>query len=172
MLPSLLTLLVYLLAGTIFGLLAIKTGLPAAPLAGALIGAAVVSMSGRLEVAQWPTGTRTALQIGIGTIIGTGLTTASLDQLKDLWRPAVLITVTLVLTGVVIGLWTSRLLGVDPLITLLGAAPGGISGMSLVGADYGVGAAVAALHAVRLITVLLVLPLVVKMLSTLGFGSS
>jgi len=171
-LPSLLTLLVYLLAGTIFGLLAIKTGLPAAPLAGALIGAAVVSMSGRLEVAQWPTGTRTALQIGIGTIIGTGLTTASLDQLKDLWRPAVLITVTLVLTGVVIGLWTSRLLGVDPLITLLGAAPGGISGMSLVGADYGVGAAVAALHAVRLITVLLVLPLVVKMLATLGFGSS
>ena len=172
MLPSLLTLLVYLLAGTIFGLLAIKTGLPAAPLAGALIGAAVVSMSGRLEVAQWPTGTRTALQIGIGTIIGTGLTTASLDQLKDLWRPSVLITVTLVLTGVVIGLWTSRLLGVDPLITLLGAAPGGISGMSLVGADYGVGAAVAALHAVRLITVLLVLPLVVKMLATLGFGSS
>ena len=172
MLHSLLTLLVYLLAGTIFGLLAIKTGLPAAPLAGALVGAAVVSMSGRFEVAQWPTGTRTALQIGIGTIIGTGLTTASLDQLKDLWRPAVLITVTLVLTGVVIGLWTSRLLGVDPLITLLGAAPGGISGMSLVGADYGVGAAVAALHAVRLITVLLVLPLVVKMLATLGFGSS
>lgn len=172
MLPSLLTLLVYLLAGTIFGLLAIKTGLPAAPLAGALVGAAVVSMSGRLEVAQWPAGTRTALQIGIGTIIGTGLTTTSLDLLKDLWRPAVLITVTLVLTGVVIGLWTSRLLGVDPLITLLGAAPGGISGMSLVGADYGVGAAVAALHAVRLITVLLVLPLVVKMLATLGYGSS
>ena len=172
MLPSLLTLLVYLLAGTIFGLLAIKTGLPAAPLAGALVGAAVVSMSGRLEVAQWPAGTRTALQIGIGTIIGTGLTTASLDLLKDLWRPAVLITVTLVLTGVVIGLWTSRRLGVDPLITLLGAAPGGISGMSLVGADYGVGAAVAALHAVRLITVLLVLPLVVKMLATLGYGSS
>ena len=172
MLPSLLTLLVYLLAGTIFGLLAIKTGLPAAPLAGALVGAAVVSMSGRLDMAQWPTGTRTALQIGIGTIIGTGLTTASLDQLKDLWRPAVLITVTLVLTGVVIGLWTSRLLGVDPLIALLGAAPGGISGMSLVAADYGVGAAVAALHAVRLITVLLVLPLVVKLLAPLGLGNS
>lgn len=83
-----------------------------------------------------------------------------------------LITVTLVLTGIVIGLWTSRLLGVDPLITLLGAAPGGISGMSLVGADYGVGAAVAALHAVRLVTVLLVLPLVVKLLAPLGLGNS
>ena len=58
------------------------------------------------------------------------------------------------------------------MITLLGAAPGGISGMSLVGADYGVGAAVAALHAVRLITVLLVLPLVVKLLAPLGLGNS
>ncbi|QNJ04810.1 conserved membrane protein/ ArbrB family [Synechococcus sp. MEDNS5] len=172
MLASPLTLLVYVLAGTIFGLLALKTGLPAAPLAGALIGAALVSTSGRVEVAEWPNGTRTALQIGIGTVIGTGLTRASLDQLQDLWRPAVLITVTLVLTGIVIGLWTSRLLGVDPLITLLGAAPGGISGMSLVGADYGVGAAVAALHAVRLITVLLVLPLVVKLLAPLGLGNS
>lgn len=162
----------YLLAGTVFGLLALKTGLPAAPLAGALIGAAVVSMSGRVEVAEWPSGTRTALQIGIGTVIGTGLTRASLDQLQNLWRPAVLITVTLVLTGIAIGLWTSRLLGVDPLITLLGAAPGGISGMSLVGADYGVGAAVAALHAVRLVTVLLVLPLVVKLLAPLGLGNS
>ena len=172
MLTSLLTLLAYMLAGTVFGLLALKTGLPAAPLAGALIGAAVVSMSGRVEVAEWPSGTRTALQIGIGTVIGTGLTRASLDQLQNLWRPAVLITVTLVLTGIAIGLWTSRLLGVDPLITLLGAAPGGISGMSLVGADYGVGAAVAALHAVRLVTVLLVLPLVVKLLAPLGLGNS
>ena len=170
--PSLITLLVYALAGSGVGLLALRTGLPGAPLAGALIGAAVVSMSGRMDVAEWPPGTRTALQIGIGTVIGTGLTRTSLEQLQDLWRPAVLITLTLVMTGLVVGLWAGRLLGVDPLITLLGAAPGGISGMSLVGEDYGVGAAVAALHAVRLITVLLVLPLVVKLLTPLGLTNS
>ena len=170
--PFLITLLVYALAGSVVGLLALRTGLPGAPLAGALIGAAVVSMSGRMDVAEWPPGTRTALQIGIGTVIGTGLTRTSLEQLQDLWRPAVLITLTLVMTGLVVGLWASRLLGVDPLITLLGAAPGGISGMSLVGEDYGVGAAVAALHAVRLITVLLVLPLVVKLLTPLGLANS
>ena len=170
--PSLITLLVYALAGSAVGLLALRTGLPGAPLAGALIGAAVVSMSGRMDVAEWPPGTRTALQIGIGTVIGTGLTRTSLEQLQDLWRPAVLITLTLVMTGLVVGLWAGRLLGVDPLITLLGAAPGGISGMSLVGEDYGVGAAVAALHAVRLITVLLVLPLVVKLLTPLGLTNS
>ena len=163
--PPLATLLLYLLAGTTLGLLALLSGIPAAPLAGALLGAGLVSMSGKMELAQWPSGTRTVLEIGIGTVIGTGLTRASLDQLQALWRPALLITLTLVLTGVVIGLWSSRLLGIDPVVALLGAAPGGISGMSLVGAEFGVGAAVAALHAVRLITVLLVLPLVVRLLT-------
>ena len=125
-----------------------------------------------VEIAQWPDGTRTALEIGIGVVIGTSLTRSSLEQLQQLWRPAILITLTLVMTGIAIGLWSSRLLGIDPVVALLGAAPGGISGMSLVGSDFGVGAAVAALHAVRLITVLLVLPLVVKLLAPLGLGDS
>ena len=170
--PPLATLLIYALAGTTMGLLALRTGIPAAPLAGALLGAGIVSMSGKLEIAAWPSGTRTALEIGIGVVIGTSLTRASLEQLQLLWKPALLITITLVMTGLVIGLWTSRLLGIDPVVALLGAAPGGISGMSLVGTEFGVGAAVVALHAVRLITVLLVLPLVVKLLVPLGLGES
>ena len=161
-------LVIYLTAGLGGGLLALRTGIPAAPLAGALLGAGVVSMSGRLELAQWPTGTRTLLEIAIGTVIGTGLTAATALELGRLWRPALLITLTLVATGLVVGLWSSRLLGIDPLVSLLGAAPGGISGMSLVGAEYGVGAAVAALHAVRLITVLVVLPLVVRLVLPAG----
>lgn len=156
-------LLLYVMAGLTGGLLALRTGIPAAPLAGALLGAAVVSVTGRLEVAQWPVGSRTLLEIGIGTVIGTGLTGAALVELRQLWRPALLITVTLVLTGLIVGLGCSRLMGVDPVVALLGAAPGGISGMSLVGAEFGVGAAVATLHAVRLITVLVILPLVVKL---------
>lgn len=164
MTASLTTLLLYVLAGTAGGLLALRTGIPAAPLAGALLGAALVSVSGRLEIASWPAGTRTALEIGIGTVIGTTLTAPVLSELQQLWKPALLITLALVLTGVVVGLWCGRLLGINPVVALLGAAPGGISGMSLVGAEFGVGAAVAALHAVRLITVLLVLPLVVKLL--------
>ena len=159
------------LAGLAGGLLALGTGIPAAPLAGALIGAAALSLSGRVDPAQWPKGTRTLLEIAIGTVIGSGLTAAALGELSQLWRPALLITVTLVLTGLVLALGCSRWLGLDPVVALLGAAPGGISGMSLVGTEFGVGAAVAALHAVRLITVLLVLPLVVKLVLPAG-GSS
>ena len=169
--PPLGTLALYLLAGTTVGLLALLSGIPAAPLAGALLGAGIVSMSGQLDTATWPNGTRTALAIGTGTVIGTGLTRASLEQLQSLWKPALLITLTLVLTGLVVGLWSSRLLGIDPVVALLGAAPGGISGMSLVGAEFGVGAAVAALHAVRLIAVLLVLPLMVRLILPSTAGS-
>jgi membrane AbrB-like protein len=169
-----LNLVAYLLAGLGGGLLALRTGIPAAPLAGALLGAGLVSMSGRLETAVWPVGTRTLLEIGIGTVIGTGLTATALTELRQLWNPAILITVTLVATGLVVGLWCSRLLGLDPIVSLLGAAPGGISGMSLVGAEFGVGAAVATLHAVRLITVLLVLPMTVRFVTsfTAGHASS
>ena len=78
--PPLATLLIYLLAGTSIGMLALLTGIPAAPLAGALLGAGLVSMSGQLETAAWPTGTRTILEIGIGTVIGTGLTKAPLSN--------------------------------------------------------------------------------------------
>ena len=165
-------LIYYLIAGATFGILALKTGIPAAPLAGALIGASCLSITGRIETAEWPNGTRTILEIAIGTVIGTSLTKDSLVELQTLWKPAILITFTLVITGLAIGLWTSKLLNVDIITTILGAAPGGISGMSLVGNEYGVGAAVATLHAVRLVTVLLILPLVVKMLNLFGIIKS
>ena len=158
----------YLIAGGIFGTLALNTRIPAAPLAGALIGASLLSISDKVGIAEWPIGTRTILEIGIGTVIGTSLTKDSLMDLQTLWRPAILITFTLVMTGLAIGLWTSRLLNIVVITTILGAAPGGISGMSLVASEYGVGAAVATLHAVRLITVLLILPLIVKCLNLFG----
>jgi uncharacterized membrane protein AbrB (regulator of aidB expression) len=137
------TLPIMLLAGIGGGLLALRTGIPAAPLAGALLAAGALSLSGRLEPVSWPPGTRTVLEIAIGTVIGTSLTASAFEELRHLWKPA--------------------LLGLDPVVALLGAAPGGISGMSLVGAEFGVGASVAALHAIRLITVLIVLPLVVRL---------
>ena len=129
----------YLLAGGLIGVLALKKGIPAVPLAGALIGSSILSISGKFDIIEWPIGTRTILEIGIGKVIGTSLTKDALVELQSLWRPAILITFTLVITGLAIGLWTSRLFNIDVITTILGAAPGGISGMSLVGSEYGVG---------------------------------
>lgn len=165
--PPLLTLFIYILGGTALGGVMLLIGIPAAPLVGAILGAGFLSISGYIEVASWPPGTKTALGIGVGTVIGTGINRETIGELQTLWKPALLITITLVFTGIILGILTSRLLGLDPLVALLGAAPGGTLGMSLVGAEFGVGAAVAALHAVRLITVLLIIPAIIKLLSPL-----
>ena len=165
---SYITLLLYLLAGTTLGCAMLVTGIPAGPLLGAILGAGLLSVSGQLEVAAWPLGTKTMLGIGIGTVIGTGINRETLGELQLLWKPALVITFSLLATGVVVGLLISRFLGVDKVVALLGAAPGGTIGMSLVGADFGVGAAVAALHAVRLVTVLFLIPAVVNFLAPIG----
>ena len=162
--PSLLTLLLYILAGASLGTLMIFTGIPAASLLGAIIGAGILSASGQLDVADWPLGTKTVLGIGIGTVIGTGINQETLSELQKLWKPALLITFTLLITGFLIAFLISKFLGIDTAIAILGSSPGGAVGMSLVGSQYGVGAAVAALHAFRLITVLLLIPAVLNLL--------
>ncbi|AAQ00524.1 MULTISPECIES: AbrB family transcriptional regulator [Prochlorococcus] len=165
---SLLILLIYILAGATLGSLMLLTGIPAGPLLGAILGAGLLSVSGQLEVADWPLGTKTVLGIGIGTVIGTGINRETLGELQLLWKPALIITFTLLITGILLGLLVSRFFGVEKIVALLGAAPGGTIGMSLVGAEFGVGAAVAALHAVRLITVLFLIPAIVNFLAPMG----
>ena len=146
----------------------IFTGIPAASLLGAIIGAGILSASGQIDIAVWPLGTKTALGIGIGTIIGTGINQETLIELQNLWKPALIITFTLLLTGFLIAFLISKFLGISAAIAILGSAPGGTIGMSLIGSEYGVGAAVAALHAVRLITVLLLIPALLSLLGLEG----
>ena len=97
-------LIYYLIAGYICGALALKTSIPAAPLAVALIGASILNISGKVDIAEWPIGTRTISEFGIGTVIGTSLTKDSLVDIQNLWRPVILITFTLVIIGLAIGL--------------------------------------------------------------------
>ena len=161
---SLLNLILYILAGAGIGTLMIFTKIPAASLLGAIIGAGILSVSGQIEVAEWPVGTKTALGIGIGTVIGTGINRQTLGELQNLWQPSLIITFSLLFTGFLIAFLISKFLGIDAKVAILGSAPGGTIGMSLIGAEFGVGAAVAALHAVRLITVLLVIPALINLL--------
>jgi len=167
--PTYLNLCLYIMAGAGLGSLMILTGIPAAPLLGAIIGAGILSISGQIEVASWPLGTKTILGIGIGTVIGTGINKETLGELQLLWKPALIITLTLILAGLIVALVISKIIGVNPIVAILGSAPGGTIGMSLVGAEYGVGAAVAALHAVRLVTLLFIIPVI---LNLMGFNNT
>ena len=162
--PFYLNLFLYITAGSALGCLMILTGIPAAPLLGAIVGAGLLSISGKIDIAIWPMGTKTILGIGIGTVIGTGINKETIGELQVLWKPALLITVSLLFTGLLVAFAISKILGIDPIVAILGSAPGGTIGMSLIGAEYGLGAAVAALHAVRLVTVLLLIPALLNLL--------
>ena len=169
---SFLNLFLYILAGAGIGTLMIFTGIPAASLLGAIIGAGILSASGQIDIAVWPLGTKTALGIGIGTVIGTGINKETLGELQNLWKPALIITFSLLLTGLLIAFLISKFLGIDTTVAILGSSPGGTIGMTLVGAEFGVGAAVAALHAVRLVTVLLLIPALISFLRLKQFINS
>ena len=134
--PSLVTLLLYILGGAFLGSLMLLTGIPAGPLLGAILGAGFLSISGQLDIAEWPAGTKTLLGIGIGTVIGTGINRETLGELQLLWKPALVITFTLLITGILVGLLINKFFGVEKVVALLGAAPGGTIGMSLVGAEF------------------------------------
>mgnify|MGYP000901967575 CR=1 FL=1 len=116
--PSLLTLLLYILSGAALGCLMLFTGIPAGPLLGAMLGAGLLSISGQLDVAAWPLGTKTVLGIGIGTVIGTGINKETLVELQLLWKPALVITFTLLIAGILVGLLISRFFGVEKIVAL------------------------------------------------------
>ena len=81
-------------------------------------------------------------------------------------------TFTLVITVFAIGLWTNRLLNIDMISTILGAAPGGIGGMSLIRSEYGVDAAVATIQEIRLNAVPNILHLFLKCMNLFGLIKS
>ena len=163
---SIMAWLATVLAGIGGGLLALGTRIPSAPLAGALLGAGLVSLSQMWPKLNWPPGTRTVLEIAVGTVIGSGLTVTAFRELRQLWRPALFIVLALLTTGLVVGFLSSRFLGMNLITALLASTPGGSTGMSLVGEELGVGAAVTALHTIRLVIVLTLLPVVVGLLTS------
>ena len=107
------TLFIYILSGAALGSLMLLSGIPAAPLLGSILAAGCLSISGQLEPAQWPMGTKTLLGIGVGTVIGTSINRDTLSELQTLWKPAILITFTLILTGLFVGFLVVRLFGIE-----------------------------------------------------------
>ena len=73
-------LIYYLIAGGIFGALALKTGIPAAPLAGALIGASILSISGKVNLAEWPIADKSLVDENLTLVTRLAMRLASLGR--------------------------------------------------------------------------------------------
>ena len=153
-----------LLVAVMGSAIAAKLKIPAGPLVGSLLAVGCLNAFKLVEVPAPPQGTKFVLQVGLGILLGATITSEAVAGLRQLWQPAVICTGIALVASMTSGWAVSRWMGIEKLTAMLGAAPGGISDMSLIALDMGAqGSTVVLMHLTRMISVIVVVPLVVRM---------
>lgn len=150
-----------LIIAGIGGLIGIKLRMPAGAFVGAMLAVAAFNIStGKGHI---PTNFKLVAQMVVGGIIGLNFTLESVKGLKDLILPALVLIIGLTTFSILLGFIISKTTGIDLVTALFSSAPGGLSDMTIISEAYGADTPkVALLHLVRLITVITILPLVIK----------
>ena len=130
--------------------------IPAGPFVGALAGVGTaLALLGFPDLSPPPLAGQ-ALQVMVGVLVGLRITRDSLRSGTRVLFPAAAVAGAFLVAGVVAAaaaVWTT---GITPVTALFAAAPGGLTEMASVGASLGAdGPAVAAVHLVRLLLVIL-----------------
>jgi membrane AbrB-like protein len=138
--------------------------LPAAPLLGAMIGVAALSLATELSWSA-PGSVKWVVYVAIGALLGQSVTRESLTALRSAAVP-ILLTVTLFLVfGLALawGLW--RFTDFDAYTALLATAPGGIAQMGALSADVRANVPVVlSIHVLRITSVIVLMSLGLKLM--------
>jgi membrane AbrB-like protein len=142
--------------GLIGAYLGHRLRLPAGPFVGAMVGVgAALGLLGFPDVSPSPLAGQ-GLQVMVGVIVGIRITRDSLRSGARALLPAAILAAVFLVSGVVAAIAAVSLTGMTPVTALFAAAPGGLTEMATVGASLGAdGPAVAAVHLVRLLLVIL-----------------
>lgn len=151
-----------LLCALLGGWLGHALRIPAGPMIGSMIGVASVQLIG-FPLAAFPAWIPFALQVGLGAMLGLKITRQTLIDLQSVWAPALIIAFLSVAFGVIVGWLISHIAGWDALTSYFSAAPGGMSDLLLIASTTEADISkVMTLHLVRLVTVILTVPLLIK----------
>jgi membrane AbrB-like protein len=156
--------LVFTLAcGFIGGIIGYCAKIPAGAMIGAMLGTAVGNWIG-VPLERYPSWTFFVLQVILGSSFGVQITKDTVQHLKSIWMPAVTMAVITVLFSILVGWFIHRMTGWDWLSSFFSSAPGGMTDLVLIarGTDADI-AKVMVLHMVRLATVILSVPLLLKL---------
>ncbi len=156
--------LLTLAIGTIGGLVGYKLKIPAGAMIGSLLAVAVFNISFE-SLGKIPGGVIIAVQIVLGSALGMSFTKGIIGGLREAWLPALIIAVAYLLAGFVVALIVSKVTGWDMLTSMFSTAPGGLSDVVAAAQTIeGVKTTdVMIMHSVRLATVLLFIPVIVKL---------
>lgn len=142
-----------------------RLNVPAGALIGAMVAVAAINLGG-VSTSALPEWARFLSFVGIGWVLGQEFTKESLATLRSSLFPILAVVGGLLLAGGVIML-VLRAAGLDPATAFLAASPGGISQMAAISSAVGANAPVVmTAHLVRVVTVVLTAPIVVRILDT------
>lgn len=158
-----LRLLVTAVAATV-GALLVMAFVPGSPLVlGSTVGAALATLGYRTPM-RCPRPIGMAVQGGLGAILGSLVTPASLEALRAAVVPSLLAAVLIIALGMGISFGLRRL-GLAPPGDLLATSPGAMPALTSAAADYNTGPIhVTLFHTVRILCVMLSLPLLLALL--------
>ncbi|GAA0179624.1 hypothetical protein SH2C18_24630 [Clostridium sediminicola] len=153
-----------LLVGGIGGFLGIKLKIPAGALIGSMLLVAIYNIySGEGTI---PKNFKLVAQIVVGAMIGLNFTIDSFREFKNIIIPTMILVVCLMIFCVVLGFFISKFTGLDLITSLFSCSPGGLTDMTLISEAYGADTSkVVAMHSARLITVIAVLPIIIKIIT-------
>jgi len=159
----LITYLVFLhLAGSVGGLLAKRMRIPAGALIGSLL-AAMVFNAIYPVIPTYPKDLRLGIQILSGMVIGTRFTHADIKTLKTMVVPVLILVFMLLTINMGFAYLMSSFTTLSFMTSFFACAPGGVSDLALVAADFGATMEhVALLQLFRLISVIIIFPPMIR----------
>lgn len=155
--------IVALTLGLLAGALALRFRVPTGDLVGPILVVGGINLLGG-GLGPLATVFRQAAMLSIGISVGVQMSRRSLRRLRQVTLPAAVMVLALISAGLLLGWGLSRLTTLDLVSALLSGVPGGATTMSLIAHDVGGDMRlVAALHLMRQIVMLVLVPL------TLGY---
>lgn len=140
--------------------------IPAGALLGATVAVTAVNLS-PLAIAVLPRWTYFIVFASLGWMIGQGITSAVLRSLLQRAPLIVGLAAALLLFGGLLAFIAAKTGLLDPATALLATSPGGLSQMAALSAAVGAdGAVVATIHTLRVVTVIFLIPAVLRFLPT------
>lgn len=154
-----------LLVGSLGGFIGYKSPLPAGALLGAMIAVGVFNLITGLG--YMPGKSTLIVQVLLGSIIGLSFTKDNLQLLSKYLLPSLTIVLALLFLSIILGMLLYRFTGMDLATSLFATSPGALSSMSLLAEAFGAESHVVVLfHTLRLVLVILIMPFVIKILTT------
>lgn len=157
-------LVITLLVGLCGGLTALRLKVPAGAMIGSMLAVALFNVL--TGSANLPENVRVITQIAAGAYVGSGIRYKDVMDLKTMIKPAVFMVLGMIILDSFMGFIMYKTTGIDLVTSLFACAPAGIVDMSLISADLGADSSkVAILHMVRIMSVMILLPAIIKFMS-------